>query len=171
MSIGVYYTMGTLLFGLAMLVWEVADWYPGVKALTGKKKIHYIGQLLPFVLTWCVGALFTLCAGGLAGVVGKWMLWGGGALGDLTYVYGFGGPQMLAPRTQGLALEPGGLVIAILSFVVFLVRRRQGATGSKWRGFASGGTLALSAGVARWAAVPLASAANLAGVWFTAVVS
>lgn len=167
----VYYTMGTLLFGFTMLVWEIADWYPGIKALQGKRKLQIIGQLLPFVLTWAIGALFTLCAGGVAATVGKFMLWGAETLGDLTYVYGFGGPQMLAPRTVGLALDPGGLLIAILAFVVFVVRRKKGATGSKWRGFLSGGTLALSAGVARWAAVPLASAANLAGVWFTAVVS
>lgn len=171
MSIPVYYTLGTLLFGFAMLVWEVADWYPGIKALTGKQKLRHLGALLPFVLTWCIGALFTLCAGGVAGVVGKWMLWGSQYIGDAVYVYGFGGPQMLAPRTANLVLTPGGLFMAILAFVVFFVRRKKGSTGSKWRGFVSGGTLALSAGVARWAAVPLASAANAAGIWLTAVVS
>jgi len=167
----VYYTIGTLLIGFSMLAWEIADWYPGIKALTGKRKLHYLGQLLPFVLTWAIGALFTLCVGGLAGVLGKWMIWGSTFVGDAVYQYGFGGPQMLAPQTANLVLTPGGLFMAILSFVVFYVRHDKGATGSKWRGFLSGGTLALSAGIARWAAVPLASAANLAGVWFTAVVS
>lgn len=171
MNVPVYYTIGSLLFGFSMLVWEVADWYPGIKALTGKRKLQQLGDLLPFVLTWAIGALFTLCAGGVAGVLGKWMLWGAQVVGDLAYVYGFGGPQMLAPQSANLVLTPGGLLMAILTFIVFFVRRSKGATGSKWRGFLSGGTLALSAGIARWAAVPLATGANLAGVWFTAMVS
>jgi hypothetical protein len=170
-NVPVYYTLGSLLFGFSMLVWEVADWYPGIKALQGKKKLQYLGDLLPFLLTWAIGALFTLSMGGIAGALGKGLLWGSQVIGDAVYVYGFGGPQMLAPQSGNLVLTPGGLFVAILAFVIFLVRRKKGATGSKWRGFASGGTLALSAGVARWAAVPLASAANLAGVWVTAVVS
>ena len=167
----VYYTLGTLLFGFALLAYEIADWYPGLKALQGKRKLRIIGQLLPFVLTWAIGALFTLCTGGLAGVLRNWGLWGAQTIGDLAYVYGFGGTQMLAPMTANLVLTPGGLFMAILAFVVFFARRSKGATGSKWRGFGSGATLALSAGVARWAAVPLATAANAAGVWFTALVS
>lgn len=166
-----YYTLGSLLFGFGMLVWEVAGWYPGIKALRGKRKLEHLGDLLPFLLTWCIGALFTLCTGGIAGVLGKGLLWGSQIIGDAVYVYGFGGPDMIAPRTANLVLTPGGLLMAIMSFIVFFVRRSAGETGSKWRGFLSGGTLVMSAGVARWAAVPLASAANAAGVWFTAVVS
>jgi hypothetical protein len=170
-SIPVWYTLGSLLFGFVMLVWEVAAWYPGVKALTGKKKVQHLGNLLPFLLTWCIGALFTLCTGGLAGVLGKGMLWGSQVIGDAVYEYGFGGPHMLAPQTANLVLTPGGLLMAILAFTAFVVRRKHGETGSKWRGFLSGGTLAMSAGIARWAAVPLASAANVSGVWFTALVT
>lgn len=170
-GIPVYYTLGTLLFGFILFAWEVADWYPGIKALRGKRKLQYLGDLLPFFLTWAIGALFTLCTGGIAGVLAKWQLWGAQIIGDAAYEYGFGGPRMAAPMTANLVLTPGGLFMAILAFVVFFVRRKKGATGSKWRGFLSGGTLALSAGIARWAAVPLATGANLAGVWFTAIVS
>ena len=171
MNVPVYYTLGTLLFGFGLLAMEVSYWYPGLDALRGKKKLQHLGNLLPFLLTWAVGALFTLCAGGVAGALGKGLLWGSQVIGDAVYVYGFGGPQMMAPTTGNLVLTPGGLFMAILAFAVFFARRHKGETGSKWRGFLSGGTLALSAGVARWAAVPLASAANIAGVWFTAVVS
>ncbi len=165
----VYYTLGTVLFGLVMLVWEVAGWYPGIKVLTGKKKLKALGDLLPFVLSWCTGALFVLCTGGIAGVLGKGILWGADWIGDTTYVWGFGGQHILAPRSNGLVLDPGGLIMAILVFVVFFARRGFGETSSKWRGFFSGTTLAMSAGVARWAAVPLASAMNVAGAWITAV--
>lgn len=171
MSVPVIYTLGTLLFGFGMLTWELADWYPGLKALTGKSKFKVIGQLLPFFLTWCVGALFTLCAGGIAGALKLGLLWGSQFIGDAVYVYGFGGQQIMAPMAANLVLTPGGLLVTILAFVVFLVRRKKGEAGSKWRGFASGGTLVLSAGVAKWVALPLASAANGAGFWFTGMVS
>ena len=53
----------------------------------------------------------------------------------------------------------------------FLARRKSGATSSKWRGWGAGIGLGLSGGIARYAAVPLASAVNAAGVWLTAVVA
>ena len=76
-----------------------------------------------------------------------------------------------APGSTSAPLTQGGLLMTALVLAGFLARRKRGATGSKWRGWCSGIGLALSAGVARYAAIPLASAVNLSGAWLTGVVS
>lgn len=169
----VYYTLGTLLVGTALLVWEISEWWPGVKPFKAEKKdwVKLVGPLLPFFLSWCVGALFTLCAGGFANTISDAVIWGAGWLGDAAYVWGVGGTRQNAPTSPDVALTSGGLFITCLVIAAFIARRKKGKVVNKRRGFLSGMTMALSAGVARWVAIPLASTVNLAGVWVTGVVS
>lgn len=163
-------TLGSVLFGLAFLVWELFVWFPGIKPLQINAVAH-LGNLLPFVICWCVGALTVMVVGGLVGWIGDTALWGLNVFGDGLLVYGVGARSGTAPGSTSAPLTEGGLFMTVLVIVAFLARRKRGATGSKWRGWGSGIGLGLSAGVARYAAVPLASAVNATGVWLTGAVS
>ncbi|MFI1472054.1 hypothetical protein [Streptomyces wuyuanensis] len=159
-------TLGAVLVGMALLVWEVWVWFPSIKALQSNA-VNYLAGLLPFLACWCVGALTVMVVGGVVGWVGDTALWGLGTFGDGLLVYGVGAQTGTAPGSTSAPLTQGGLFMTVLVLVAFLARRKRGATGSKWRGWGSGIGLGLSAGVARYAAVPLASAVNVAGAWVT----
>lgn len=163
-------TLGAVLVGLALLVWEVFVWFPSVKALQANA-LNYLGQLLPFLTCWCVGALTVMVVGGIVGWVGDTALWGLGSFGDGVLVYGVGAKTGTAPGSTSAPLTEGGLFTTVLVLAAFLARRKRGATGSKWRGWGSGVGLGLSAGVARYAAIPLASAVNVCGAWLTGAMS
>lgn len=163
-------TIGAVFCGLLFLCWELAVWFPSVKALQSNA-VSYLGDLLPFVLCWCLGALTVMVVGGLVGWIGDTALWGLNTFGDGLLVYGVGARSGTAPGSTAAPLTEGGLFMTGLAIAVFLARRNRGAKGSKWRGWGSGIGLGLSAGVARYAAVPLASAVNAAGVWLTGAVS
>ena len=87
--------------------------------------------------------------------------------GDGALIFGVGAKTGTAPGSTSAPLTEGGLFITVIVIAVFLARRGKGATASKWRGWFSGIGLALTGSIARYAAVPLASVANLAGAWLT----
>lgn len=163
-------TLGGVLIGLVLFAWELGDWYPGIKTLQ-TNAIGAAGALLPFLICWCIGSLTVMVVGGLVGWVGDTALWGLNTFGDGLLVYGVGAQTGTAPGSTAAPLTQGGLVMTLIVLAVFLVRRKRGATGSKWRGWFSGIGLGLAAGVARYAAVPLASAVNVSGAWLTGMVS
>jgi hypothetical protein len=163
-------TLGAILVGLLFLAWEIATWYPGIKTLRANP-LGQLGELLPFVLSWAVGALTAMVVGGLVGWIGDTALWGFGAFGDGLLVYGVGAQTGTAPGSTSAPLTQGGLFMTLIVITVFLARRKRGASGSKWRGWSSGISLGLTGSIARYAAVPLASGANVAGVWLTGMVS
>lgn len=163
-------TLGALFIGVAALIWELAAWYPGYKALQARPMDH-AAALLPFLSYWAVGALAAMCVGGIVAMVTDFVIWGVGWLGDGALVWGVGGTRQTAPTSADIALTEGGLFIAALVLVAALVRRKKGAADSKGRGILSGVLMGTSAGIARVAAVPLASSANLAGVWITGLLS
>lgn len=163
-------TLGAVLFGLIFLVWELAVWYPGLKALQSNALPH-LGNLLPFLLCWAIGALTVMVVGGLVGLVGDFALWGMNTFGDGILIFGVGARTGTAPGSTAAPLTEGGLFMTVLVLAAFIARRKYGAKGSKWRGWLSGIGLALTGSVARYAAVPLASAANIAGVWLTGAMS
>lgn len=159
-------TLGAVLAGLVLLLWEVAVWFPSIKALQANGVAH-LGDLLPFVLCWGVGALSVMVVGGVVGFLGDAALWGLGTFGDGVLIFGVGAKTGTAPGSTSAPLTEGGLFMTVLVIVVFIARRKRGATGSKWRGWLSGVSLGLTGSIARYAAIPLASAANLSGVWLT----
>lgn len=163
-------TLGAVLVGVILLAWEIAVWFPGIKTLQANA-LNAAGDLLPFVLCWCVGALTVMVVGGIVGWLGDTALWGLGAFGDGLLVYGVGARAGTAPGSTSAPLTEGGLFMTAIVIAVFIARRKRGATGSKWRGWGSGIGLGLSAGVARYAAVPLASVVNASGVWLTGAVA
>lgn len=163
-------TLGAVLVGLALLAWEIATWYPGIKALQANL-VGHLGDLLPFLLCWAVGALTAMVVGGLVGWIGDTALWGLGTFGDGLLVFGVGAQTGTAPGSTSAPLTEGGLFMTVIVLTVFIARRKKGARGSKWRGWGSGIGLALTGSIARYAAVPLASAANASGIWLTGMVS
>lgn len=158
-------SLGGVFVGAALLVWEVAKWWPGMK---GVRNVKAWGNLLPFVLTWGLGCLAVMTVNGLVGWFGDFLLWGLNVAGDGALVFGVGAESGPAPGTVNQPLQQGGLIMTALAFVVYLARRGKGARGSKARGVLSGVGMGLSSGVAAYAAIPLASAANVSGLWLTA---
>ncbi|WP_328962954.1 hypothetical protein [Streptomyces virginiae] len=163
-------TLGAVLFGLIFLIWEIAVWYPGVKTLQSSPLPH-LGDLLPFLICWSIGALTVMVVGGIVGWAGDTALWGLNTFGDGLLIYGVGAQTGTAPGSAAAPLTQGGLFMTLLILAAFIARRRRGATGSKWRGWLSGIGLGLTGSIARYAAVPLASGANLAGAWLTGMIS
>lgn len=159
-------TLGAVLVGLIFLCWEIAIWFPTVKALRADP-VRHLGDLLPFLLCWGVGALTVMVVGGFVGFFGDIALWGMNTFGDGVLIFGVGAKTGTAPGSTSAPLTEGGLFMTVLVLAVFIARRGRGATGSKWRGWLSGVGLALTGSIARYAAVPLASAANLSGIWLT----
>lgn len=155
-------TLGGMAVGLGLLVYHVYLWWP--------KKINLksLRLLAPFVFAWLYGMLLILCAGGLIGWAADVALWGSNWLGDGALVYGVGGQAGdNVTRGGGQALTNGGhLMVLLLTFlVVAMVRKRSVDTGVLWQGALSGVCLGMVKGVAGAAAVPLATAVNLAGAW------
>lgn len=160
-------TYGTLVIGLLALAAELADWYPGWKALR-KAPARHAGALAPFAFMWAVGALMSMCAGGIVGWATDWFVWGAGWLGDGAMIYGVGGQREAVAQGLSQPLTNGGLAMTLIVLTVAVIRIRKAGGGLGWshkRGIVSGATLGLSAGVAAVVAVPLASAVNLAGAW------
>ncbi|MFE5895848.1 hypothetical protein ACFQ67_00205 [Streptomyces sp. NPDC056488] len=163
-------TLGAVLVGLIFLAWEIATWYPGLKPLLANP-LGQLGELLPFVLCWAIGALTAMVVGGLVGWIGDTALWGMNAFGDGLLVFGVGATTGTAPGSTSAPLTQGGLFMTLIVLAVFIARRKKGQRGSKLRGWLSGIGLGLTGSIARYAAVPLASGANLAGVWLTGLVA
>lgn len=163
-------TLGAVLIGAVLIVIEVAIWFPTIKTLQSRP-LQSSGELLPFILCWAIGALTVMVVGGIVGWAGDTALWGLNTFGDGLLVYGVGAETGTAPGSPAAPLTQGGLFMTVLVLAAFLARRKQGAKGSKWRGWLSGIGMGLSGGVARYAAVPLASAMNIAGVWLTGALS
>jgi len=158
-------TYGTLVIGLIALAAELADWYPGWKALK-KKPLAYLANLVPFTFMWAVGALMAMCAGGLIGWATDWFVWGAGWLGDGALIYGLGGERQAVAQGLSQPLTNGGLAMTLIILTMAVIRLKKGGVDwSRKRGIISGATLGLSAGVAAVVAVPLASAVNIAGAW------
>lgn len=164
------FTLGTVLVGTVPLVYVVSDWYPGRKRLQSSP-LDCAADLAPFLLSWCVGALMVMCAGGLVGLLTDWVLWGAGWLGDAALIWGVGGRSTAAPTGVATPLTQGGLFVTVLVLTVWFARARKGRSRDKKMGLLSGICIGMSAGAVRLLAVPLASAVNLAGGWYTGLIT
>lgn len=159
-------TLGGVVIGLGLIILRVGIWWPGVAKLRSSP-LAAISGLAPFVFSWCFGALLIMCAGGLVGYAADAAVWGGSWLGDSALVLGVGGQggDDQSRRGPQQALTNGGhAVVLLLCFVVaVLLKRGRVDSGHVWQGACSGVLLGLSGSVLGQAAIPLASAVNLAG--------
>lgn len=160
-------TLGGVFIGLLCLGIELKKWWPGLPALR-KKGLAHAARLAPFLKLWISGALFVMTVGGIVGWVGDMALWGTNTFGDGVLIFGVGAESGAAPGSAGQALTQGGLFVTALYVTIF---NPMGEDWHGWRGWLSGVGLGLSAGVAKYVAVPLASATNFAGAWLTGVMT
>ncbi|MGW2044656.1 hypothetical protein ACWCPF_05665 [Streptomyces sp. NPDC001858] len=161
-----YITAGGVTVGLLILTYQAVTWWPGRKALM-KDPVKHASKLLPFLLSWSYGCLTTLGIGGLIGTASSAVLGLSNWLGDAALVWGVGesGGQLAAATTFVPLSGPGACLVLILTagFVAAVKKAGDGEAGVLKRGAWCGITLGTSAGVAGFAAVPLALAANWLG--------
>ncbi|MFE1326341.1 hypothetical protein [Streptomyces sp. NPDC058741] len=157
-----YVTFGGVTVGLCILGYEIMSWWPGRKALM-KDPVKHAATLLPFLAAWCYGCLTTLGAG-LIGTASSSVLGLSNWLGDAALLWGVGEqPGQLAARKTFTPLSgPGACLVLILTAVLVAAVKKAGdqTRGELKRGVWCGITLGTSAGVAGFAAVPLAQAVN-----------
>ncbi|WP_108986951.1 hypothetical protein [Streptomyces coelicoflavus] len=157
-------TFGGVTVGLLVLAWHLTDWWPGLKSLRSKPA-HHAAALLPFLLSWTYGVLAVLGVGGLIGWAADTALWISSWLGDVALVWGVGGQAgQTAGAAQYLPLTQagGGIVLILTAVMVVLARKNRYGTDLK-RGVWCGICLGTSAGVAGFAAAPIAVAVNWLG--------
>ncbi|MEV7112357.1 hypothetical protein [Streptomyces anulatus] len=123
--------------------------------------------LLPYGAGWLLGSLSTVCAGGAlgwgaAGIAGLLSKGGDTAVGSLVGT----GAAALASRRMG-ALDPaGGVVVALVFFVVALVFKLSGKQDKRRivGGIVTGAVLGFLPGIAAQLGF-LPDTANLVGAW------
>ncbi|OII64606.1 hypothetical protein BJP40_19910 [Streptomyces sp. CC53] len=157
-------TLGGVTIGLAILTATLIRWWPGLKALQNDPLAH-AGRLLPFLAAWAYGVLAILTIGGIVGWIADATLWISNWLGDVALVWGVGGTAgQPAGRTTYLPLTQTGIAIVLLLTVGIAVAAKKSRHGRDIKlGAWCGICLGTSAGVAGFAAVPLAQAVNAVG--------
>lgn len=161
-----YVTFGGVTVGLIVLGYQLTLWYPGRKQLM-KDPVKHAAKLLPFLTSWCYGCLTTLGIGGLIGTASSSVLGLSNWLGDAALVWGVGESvgQQAGAKTFVPLSSPGAALVLIATAVFIAAVKKASEDNSKtlklgaWCGI----TLGTSAGVAGFAAVPLATAANWCG--------
>lgn len=160
-----FVTIGGVTIGVGILVATLVQWWPGTKPLKSDP-LGQAGRLLPFLFAWAYGVLITLGVGGLIGWIADTALWITNWLGDAALVWGVGGQS--GQHGAGAAYLPltqtGGGIVLILSAGIIVAIKKSSRYGHdlKW-GTWCGVTLGTSAGVAGFAAAPIALATNWLG--------
>ncbi|MCX4578132.1 hypothetical protein OHB41_34080 [Streptomyces sp. NBC_01571] len=161
-----YVTAGGVTVGLCLLGWQIITWWPGRKPLT-KDPLKHAAKLLPWLLSWSYGCLTTLGIGGLIGTASSSVLGLSNWLGDVALFWGVGEHpgQLAAAKTFVPLSGPGNCTVLILTacFIAAVKKASDDQAGVLKRGAWCGITLGTSAGVAGFAAVPLALAVNWIG--------
>ncbi|MFC7909050.1 hypothetical protein [Streptomyces nigra] len=160
-----YVTIGGVTVGVCILIHYLITWYPGIKSLRGDA-IRQLGRLLPFLFAWCYGALVVLGVGGLIGWIADAALWISNWLGDAALVWGVGGQA--GAHGTGAAYLPltqtgTGVVLILTAGMAAALKKSKKYGHDLSRGMWCGVCLGTSSGVAGFAAVPLAQAANWLG--------
>jgi hypothetical protein len=159
-----FVTYGGVTVGLLILAYHLTTWWPGLKALQSNPA-HHAAALLPFLFAWTYGVLTILGIGGLIGWAARTARWIANWLGDVALVWGVGGQtgQRAGASTYLPLTQAGGAVVLILTAVmVALAKKSRYGADIKW-GAWCGICLGTSAGVAGFAAAPLAVAVNWLG--------
>ncbi|MCX0246429.1 hypothetical protein [Streptomyces drozdowiczii] len=157
-------TFGGVTLGLCILIVTLVRWYPGYRTLR-KKPMPFVGQLLPFLLAWAYGVLAILTVGGLIGRIADATLWISNWLGDVALVWGVGVDRgQSATGHTYLPLTQTGSALVLILTAAMVVGAKKSKYGSDLKSGAwCGICLGTSAGVAGFAAVPLATVINHIG--------
>ncbi|TFE42488.1 hypothetical protein E3E14_25220 [Streptomyces sp. ICN441] len=157
-------TIGGVTVGLAILIYYVVLWWPGRKALQTAPLPH-LSRLAPFLAAWAYGVLAVLTVGGLVGWIADTTLWVSSWLGDVALVWGVGGQagQAAGGATYQPLTQTGGAVVLLLTVAVIAGVKKARCGRDLKLGAWCGICLGTSAGIAGFAAVPLAEAVNWTG--------
>lgn len=107
-------------------------------------------DLAPFVGSYVLGGLATMCAG-IIGLLAGWTALLGNGLGKHAVSGTSGGPADTVNRGTAGVLTPGGHLVAFLMVVGFAVAWKAATKAAKrqlWWGWFSGTTMVLTVGVA-----------------------
>jgi len=159
-----YVTMGGVTIGICILVATLVRWWPGLKPLK-KYPLRHLKALSPFLASCAYGCLTILGVGGIIGWLAKAARWITNWLGDAALVWGVGGnaqDHASAAAYIPLTYQGGGIVL-ILTAVIIVAMKKSNYGNDMKMGVWCGICLGTSAGVAGFAAVPLATAANWIG--------
>jgi hypothetical protein len=152
-------TLGGVTVGLILLMWQITDWWPGVKGLR-KAPARHAGALLPFLLAWAYGVLGVLTTNGLIAWAFDTALWASNWIGDAVAWIGVGARTGVTAAGATLPLTgTGSLLVLILTACMIAAVKKTGSADLK-RGVWCGLCLGTSSSVAGLAAVPLANAVN-----------
>ncbi|MFJ6566443.1 hypothetical protein ACIQNU_03425 [Streptomyces sp. NPDC091292] len=159
-----YVTVGGVTVGICILITALVRWWPGLKALK-KDPLGHAGRLLPFLIAWAYGVLAILTVGGLIGWAADTALWISSWLGDAALVWGVGGQAgQHAPEPAFVPLtQTGGAIVLILTAALIAAAKKSKYGHDITTGAWCGICLGTSAGIAGFAAVPLALAVNWLG--------
>ncbi|MFI9063234.1 hypothetical protein ACIGQE_15330 [Streptomyces sp. NPDC053429] len=157
-------TVGGVTVGICILVHYLTGWWPGSKPLR-KDPVKHAATLLPFLAAWAYGVLTVLGVGGLIGWIADTALWISNWLGDVALVWGVGGQagQNVARATYLPLTQTGGALVLIMTVALVAAVKKSKHGADIKRGAWCGICLGTSAGVAGFAAVPLAQAVNWLG--------
>lgn len=159
-----FVTLGGVTVGICILVATIFQWFPGFRNLK-KHPAKYAGALAPFIIAWCYGCLITLGVGGIIGWLARSARWITNWLGDAALVWGVGGDAQTNASVSTyipLTRTGGCLVIIITTIIIVMVRKSRYGSDIKM-GVWCGICLGTSAGVAGFAAAPIANAVNALG--------
>lgn len=165
-------TFGTILVILVILRWHKKGGGGGKKGDGGGGRDWK--ALIPFFVALSFGILAVLAAGPVSalGLITRFSLWGGDSIGTLYLVYGIGGTSPDVTRAAPVILSPGGYAVFAIWAAVMIglyIWSKKLPRLQTLLGILAGILLGLSQGVAGMAAVPLASAVNVAGSWYAGV--
>ncbi|MET8765492.1 hypothetical protein [Streptomyces sp. NPDC004658] len=158
-------TLGGVALGVGIdLMFLIRWWFKEKRDLTA---------LVPYLVAKLYGMLAALAAGSSVSAlsVATWItIWAANVGGYAGLVWGVGGSSSDVTRGNPLVLDPGGYVVIFLFTLVFIALWKWAprvSNGKLGAGAFSGVAEALSGTVAGAAAIPLGTAVNLLGVWFT----
>lgn len=157
-------TIGGVTVGLAILLNYAVAWWPGLKALRSHPAGH-LGRLAPFLAAGAYGVLATLGVGGLVGWAFDTTVWISSWLGDVALVWGVGGhAERSAAASHYLPLTETGTAVVLLLTAMLVAAIKKSSYGRDLKAGAwCGALLGTSAGIAGFAAVPLAQTVNTVG--------
>lgn len=159
-----FVTIGGVTVGIAILIHHLVGWWPSLKTLS-KDPMGQAAKLAPFLIAWSYGVLAILGVGGLVGWAADTALWISNWLGDVALVWGVGGKagQPVAAAAYLPLTQTGGAVVLILTVALLAAVKKSKYGRDIKLGAWCGVCLGTSAGIAGFAAVPLAQAVNWAG--------
>lgn len=171
-------TLGCPTLGAIIVALMIQRWWKKGSGGGGGKKGGGEGNsrswlaLLPFVIALCYGMIAVLASPGWSGmgIITRLGLWGGNGIGYAYLVWGIGGSSPTVTQATPVTLTAGGYCVYALWTALIIGSHIWGRRLPRLQNIAgalAGVFLGMAAGIAGVAAIPLASAVNLAGGWWT----